>query len=305
MRRYLTQIAAPCEPLVTILGYDAHVEQLGINLARRLDSTRYHFVVVTPEPERAIARVRELSPALQTQFTVIKPPTEPLLFGLLKLSKLNIGKMGFMQIAESLMLGTPFIGLHFGGYLDRNDMPTVFRPFMHTTSEVGVDEPTLHAAQLLLELHRDALTRIHEGPLDAAEQAVGFLERLPRTPRSDTTEACTRLGFGPRLLVKAIKAAQGAGDINLLFARCSLLRRFAERELFIVICGYVADGQTGFLRLWGQRYAQPWIAVRSLRRARTTETHREIYAHALLRGIVVEKDLGEHSLPSCITDDAN
>ncbi|OLT35189.1 hypothetical protein BJF79_07040 [Actinomadura sp. CNU-125] len=165
------------EPLVTIFAYDVKVERVALDVAASLDADGPTLLFLSRNPETLRARLGELRPRVRTR--VIAPPADPVLFDLLRRSKLAIVKHGFMQITEAVSLGTPVLSIRHNGPEWMEYTPEFFHQFAAVTSGSDLSE-VLSEVERLLALPPDEVAKVHSGPFRAAEQAAAFLEQRIR-----------------------------------------------------------------------------------------------------------------------------
>lgn len=268
--------------LITVLGYDDGVRELGARivtaLAREIDV-------------RAVVITRTSPPAdLPPSVTYLHPPDEETLAGLMQISDLAIGKCAFQQITECLMLGTPFIGLYYERFFDAEILPREAKRFIHTTSRLEPDEATLAAARRFLDPACVPGADVHASADPSTLQACRFLEELPKTPRTGTVHECAVLGFTPERL-------QGALGLSTppLEARATMVRALDERRIWSIIA---RDAEGAWHRLWGSIHASREALERDVAGA-GAEGRRVLHASPEA-WVTLEEDLGFERLPELI-----
>jgi len=178
--------------LITVLGYERKAQQLAIALLPKLVEHGCAAIFLVPDPQESRERVSALPREVAQQILVLPTPSENLLFGCLQLSNLVIGKCGFMQVSESLALGTPFLGITYRGCFSLKLLPKPVRRFVHAAERVRVDAATVDAAVRLIHISHDEIRRIHDGKFGARSIVADFLERLPPGRRNGTREYIRR-----------------------------------------------------------------------------------------------------------------
>jgi len=170
--------------LITVLGYEKKAERLALALLPRLAESDCAVIFLTPNPQESRARLASLPPQVAARSVVLPSPSENLLFGLLQLSNLVIGKCGYMQVSECLALRTPFLAITYRGCFPVWFLPARVRRFVYATATVKVSTATMDAATRLLHTSADKMNSIHDGSFGARTMVADFLERLPATRRS-------------------------------------------------------------------------------------------------------------------------
>jgi len=268
------------ERLVTVLGYDDGVLAMAKNVLRGLADLPLRAVIVTRDAEAA---TRDMTMPVH----VLPPPQDGTLFGLLQISDLVIGKSAFQQITESLALGTPFLGLFYETFFDPEILPPETYPYFHVTRRNGSVEETCAAARRLLARNGHAAPLPSAQAVDGIDQAIAFLEGLPRAPRTDTGPTCASLGFSGARLQQALGSAAPPSVV-----RCCRVRNMQARELYSVVAG-----EPGALRrLWGSRFH----SVEALRAdlAAPDDLGRRVRFVSEDPPLVLEDDLGYDALPA-------
>jgi hypothetical protein len=172
--------------LVTVLGYEKKAEQLAVALFPKLMEHGCAAVFLSPDPQESCKRMAALPPHVAQRILVLPSPSENLLFGLLQLSSLVIGKCGFMQVSECLALGTPFLAITYRGCFSLKLLPSPVRRFVHATDAAQIVESNMEAAVRLIHTSRDEIRSIHDGSFGARSMVADFLERLPPGRRKGT-----------------------------------------------------------------------------------------------------------------------
>jgi UDP-N-acetylglucosamine:LPS N-acetylglucosamine transferase len=286
--------------LVTVLGYEQKAEQLAFALWPRLKEDGCGMIVLTRNPEQCRERVQSKPPSLVESLRILPPPNENLLFGLLKLSNLVIGKCGFMQVTESLAVRTPFLAIQYRGCFPVEYLPPEVARFVHATNTVVPDLRTIKAAIRFVHTSPQELNHIHNGEFGARSRVVDFLERLPRAPR-DTREQCLQLGYSSSLILKAIAAIHGRSAVIVHAIRCNRVRKLEWGSLDSLVCSYTIGGAQKSCLLWGRAYKSARKAKPDLRAAALPNSGRKILAVNSDRCILLEEDTGQPlpPLPPC------
>jgi len=296
-RALLGEIGVTAERFLLVLGYDPNVERLGLSLARQLDDPNLATVVVSPDPEAAQRRADALVGGTGGRIRAIAPTSDRVLFGLLQLARCAVTKCGYMQVAESLSVGTPVVTLYYPGFFSLTALPEVMQRFAHATTSPDADPAAVAAARRFLETDPAALRSVHEGGLGAAAQAAEFLERLPRTPRGDATEDSAAVGFTPKRIQAALRELAPRSAPVVREVRATSLRDFPDHRIWLVACRYSVGDETRFVRLWGRLFTSARALIAESRRA--APGRRILYVSGRER-MMLELDLGEEVLPSIV-----
>ena len=290
------EIGVTTERLMLVLGYDPNVEQLGLSLARQLEDPDLVTVVVSPDPA-ATQRRADAVAAPGHRIRAIAPTTDQVLFGLLEIARCAVTKCGYMQVTESLSVGTPVVTLYYPGFFSLSALPEVMQSFAHATTSADADPAAVAAARRFLHTDPDALRAVHEGGLGAAGRAAEFLERMPRTPRTDATEDSAAVGFTPRRIRVALRALAPRSAPIVHEVRATSLRNFQDHTIYLVACRYSVGGETRFVRLWGRLFTSAGALIAETRR--DAVGRRILYVSGRER-LMLELDLGEEVLPSIV-----
>ncbi len=286
------------DKLVVVMAYDRNVERLATSLLSKLDIPGLEALFLSPDIEGVQQRLARLPDAVRARSRVIQPPPEPILFGLLQLARLAVGKCAFMQVTECLSLRTPIIGFYFRGDFSLDHLPQVYRSFAHTTTDPEADAATVAAARRLLRVDPASMAAIHDGQLNATARTAAFLEALPGTPRQDTWTECARLGFSTERVRAALGTLEPSGPPTLEQLRASFLRGMPDQAVFALACRYTAAGTRHFARLWGRAFRSRASAEAELVKAGTPDSRRQVLYFSAVDQLLIEKDLGEAVLPS-------
>jgi hypothetical protein len=281
------------ERLVTVLAYDRKAERLGFSLLERLDAPGADFVFMARRPEECAQRMAGLPPELRGRVRVLGLPPDPLLFGLIELSRLAVVKYGFMQVSECLALHTPVICAYHEGPTWVGLLPPACSPFIHVAKQDEADDRTVAAARKLLSIPADAMRPIHSGGFGASGGAADFLELLAGQRQETWSEAVAK--FPEEQVRAALQATVGRSGFDLLQLRAMRLRSLQGEELYSIVCRCGLNGDERFVRLWGRRFSSAW-GVRRRRLATARSGRRVLYASPRQR-VLIESDAGQASLP--------
>lgn len=283
--------------LIVVLGYERKAEALAAALLPALDDLACEVVVVSPAPGESQERLAVLPAAIAARVRVVAPPPDPVLFGLIELACLAVGKCGFMQVSECLALRTPFVGVTYRGCFPVGLLPPAAGRFVHASPGPDPLPDVIAAARAFITADPDLLGRLHEGPLDAVARAADFLEGVTRRPRADTTAACTGQGYPIPLLEAALDARFGRGGVTVRRARCTRLRHSATSRIDAIACEFMVRERQSFAVLWGRRYDSAEAAAADLAAATAPGSSRRVLYASTEERLLIERDVGEAELP--------
>jgi len=168
-------------PWVTILGFDRMVLEGGLRVLSALRRNAPVAIALSHDPERAELEMKKagISPDRRVSLPLFEDAD---MFGLIAASHGSIVANGFMQVMESLALGTPSVSIDRGRGMPGWAYDERFHPFIAT--EGGIEELAKKLDDWLeqspfseQQLERLALER---GGVDAC---VERLEAIARSPR--------------------------------------------------------------------------------------------------------------------------
>jgi hypothetical protein len=283
--------------LITVLAYERKAETLAAALLAHSAIQPCEAVFLTAQPREAEERLAWLPADVRTQVRVLAPPAEGALFSLLHRSSLVVGKCGFMQVSESLALGTPFIGIDYRGCFPVDSLPHRARKFVHATRTVEPDRETVKAAAKFLKTSPGKLRKLHDGQFSGVRLVADFLEAMPRTPRTSTTVECARLGYVEGVVSPALEQLTGRTDIHMRSIRSTRLRNLDGGRIDNLSVIYECGGAQRHALLWGRRYDDPAAARRDLEIARRPDSPRRLLHYSPASRVAIEVDIGEPYLP--------
>ncbi len=285
-------------PLVTVLGYESKAELLAISLMTQLPEPLPHFVFLTRDAPATAERLAALDPTLAARAHLVAPPPEVVLFDLLAASQLTIGKLGFMQVTESLALRTPFIGVYYRGCFAPEALPEVARGFVHATTACEADAGTLAIAKKFLSLEESELAPVHEQDFDAIQRAAGFLEALPLRTRQVSSRELQANGYDDELVQSMVRACAPAdAPIQIEDVRCSRIRRSETSLLDCLVGNFRVGQQQRSVSLWGRFFVDDEAFAAGLSEAKQAHPTRDVVFHSKERRFFAEHDRGEKLLP--------
>ncbi len=303
--RFLSRIDAARRPLITVLGYDRKAEELASGILpalakrREFKKTALTAVFLSPDPEACQRRLIETD-RINYSLTVLRPPGDNLLFGLLKLSGLVIGKCGFMQISECLSLGSPFMGVHYLGCAPLFLLPKQAASFVHPVDlrdwpSAQTLNATVENAVRLMQTSRRRIRSLHNGQFGAVRRIAEFLERLPLKPRRETIGESAAMGYSPALFEEALSARYASAAIEIRTIRACRLRDLDWGHLDLVACSYRAGEVSRTENLWGRVYQRDEDYRTELNAIANPKSNRSLF-HASKHSRVLLEEAGEESL---------
>ncbi|WP_431567291.1 hypothetical protein, partial [Novosphingobium sp.] len=181
------------DKLITVFAYDTKVEKVALDLATQLQGSDCEMVLVSRRPESLQRRLAMLDSDITTKS--IPPPSEPVLFDLLRTSQLAIVKYGFMQVTEALSLRTPVLAVYHDGPHWLPLAPFCCRKFVYVASDADTGPQIAAAARKLMDTDKEEMAPIHTTGFAAAQETARFLEKLYVRGLRDTTAECAERGF--------------------------------------------------------------------------------------------------------------
>ncbi|HBY92992.1 MAG: hypothetical protein M5U01_14960 [Ardenticatenaceae bacterium] len=281
--------------LVTVLAYDTKVERLALSLVETVDEPDFETLFLSRNPDKCREQLDRLPDSVRRNSRVIPQPPDPLLFGLLELSRLAIVKYGFMQVSECLALRTPVIVVYHEGPTWLEYLPEACRPFAHVTSLSEADAATIAAARRFLSNEKAEMDGVHSGELGAVAKAADFLERLPRDRLRETSRECFARGFTPGNIQAALRRQVQGQAVMLRALRSTRLRRMADSQLHALLCRYTVAGEERVARLWGRLYDSGEAARADGESAVRSE--RQVLYFSAAERVLIEADIGQAMLP--------
>jgi len=282
--------------LVTVLGYERKAEQLAAALLPALAKRGCAVVFLAPKPKETEERLNSLRANVLTNTHVLPLPSEELLFGLLKMSSLVIGKCGFMQVSECLALRTPFLGIQYRGCFPLTFLSREARRFVVGTYRTDAQRKTVRAAMRLLHTSREDLSRLHDGSFGSRSAVVDFLERLPPLPRAETMEECAKRGYTSSILLDILSKRHPGTCVSIDAVRCTRIRDTDWGNVDSVVCTYTSGSSRKYIFLWGRKYYSDRSAADDIRSARSPSSVRQLLFVSQDGRFMIEEDIGEWQL---------
>ena len=287
--------------LVTVLAYDMNVARMATSLFQELSDPSLSLVYIGSDIEK-IQELQEGLPAqVRAQSRVIRPPAEPALFGLIKLSKFAVTKCAYMQVTECLSLRTPVIGYYYPGYFALNFLPNEIRRFIYATDKLDSNREMLAVAKSYLNLNPDELLSVHDGELNGLSKAADFLEDLPRLRQQEKTVTAAQVGFSKTRVKAALRRLDHtSGDqIEVIRVRSTRLRLLKNwHSIYSVLCDYTVGGEQRCARLWGHTFPTFIQSILETKALVYGKSRRQFLFFSPLSRILIELDMGVEILPS-------
>jgi hypothetical protein len=297
-QRTLLDIGIQGRSLITVLAYETKAEKLATRLLCRLQWDKHALLFLTANKDACRQRLRELLPdALMERVRIFEPRADSEFFGFVKLSRLVIGKCGFMQVSESLTLSSPFIGVYYRGCFQPDLLPEKVRPFVHATTSVEPDAATIAAASRFLTMQPADMAGIHEGPFGSTETVADFLESVRLRPAEEKSGECERLGYSRATIERALAARHPGRSIRIQRMRAGRLRNLRDSRIDSIVCLYQAGDRRMTAHLWGRVYNSAEAAQAEIYAASQQGSSRRILNWSAEQKISIEIDVGEPVLP--------
>lgn len=283
--------------LMTVLAYDGKVEKLGISLLEKLDMPDLRVLFLSRNPGKCMQQLEHLPGDKRKKARAITPPADPMLFGLLELSRLSVVKHGFMQVSECMALRTPVIVVYYEGPRWLDILPADCRPFAFFTSNAEADPVILEKARQFLNMDSIEMSAVHNGEFGAAAKSADFLEAFPLKQREGTWRECSKWGFTKARIFTALENLHPGKKVDLFLMRCMRLRNLTAYKIYSIICGCTIDGKKQFTRLWGRVYDSQKAAEKNFQKEYSRDPKRQVYYFSAPDLLLVEADCGQAMLP--------
>jgi hypothetical protein len=166
------------ERWITVVADDPRVLQLAAPLLDRLPEHDCGAVVVTSGAPECKRIVGALTPKVAERILVLPRASDNLLFGLLRVSSLVIGKCDFALVSECLASRTPFLGLKYPGCFPVSLLPRRASRFVHVRDAQSIYPGTERVAWRFLHTPRADVPSLHDGSVGARSMVADFLEML-------------------------------------------------------------------------------------------------------------------------------
>jgi UDP-N-acetylglucosamine:LPS N-acetylglucosamine transferase len=294
----MDQLGLRQKRLITVLGYERKAEQLAAAILPKLAKLDCSAVFLTPKPRDSQERLNVLPAKVLKNIRVLPLPGENLLFGLLKISDLVIGKCGFMQVSECLALRTPFLGIHYRGCFPLSFLSSDMERFVYGTNRAKASKKTIEAAVRLLHTAPDELCKVHDGRFGARSAVADFLERLPPVPRPETTEECSNLGYPASVFLDVLSNRHPKVSVCIEAVRCTRLRDMDWGHIDSLVCSYTEGFRRRSIFLWGRKYHSRSAASKDIRAAALPSSGRRVLFVSQDGRAMLEEDAGEWLLPT-------
>lgn len=293
----LEELKLDAGKLITVLGYEHKAEILATNLLLACGPTDNNFLFIVRRPQETLRRLEVLPSEVREKVRVIPLPSESTLFSLLKHSSLAIGKCGFMQVSESLALGTPFLAVFYKGCFSTIAMLPRAQRYVHSTIKTEADASTLAAFERLLHANAEDLSRLHDGRFDGLSRTADFLENMLRIPRTGVTEETERLGYRKSKVTAALERKHPGKQIEIEWMRGMRMGDSFFGHTDCLAIAYRCAGVRRFTTLCGRKYWSLLLGRMLLRRATTHIPEQRILYRGWGGRFTIEEDRRESYVP--------
>jgi hypothetical protein len=287
--------------LVTVLAYDLNVARMATSLFKELSDPSLSLVYIGSDIEKIQELQGQLPAHIRSHICVIQPPSEPALFGLIKLSKFAVTKCAYMQVTECLSLGTPVIGYFYPGYFPLNFFPNEVRRFVYVTDKLDSNREMVAVAKKYLNINPEELLSVHNGELSGLSNAADFLEDLPRLRHQEKTVSAAQLGFSKKRMKAALRRLDHTLNekIEVRQIRSTRLRFLKNyHSIYSVLCDYSVGGEQRYARLWGHTFPTLIQAILEIKTLLYGKSRRQFLYFSPASRILIELDMGVEILPS-------
>ncbi|UWZ86983.1 glycosyltransferase [Occallatibacter riparius] len=249
--------------VITVLGYEQKAQELAIALMRAVPFVPCRVVVISNNIPATQARLETLPKRIRAKFIVTALPDEESLFEAMRRSNLVMGKMGFMQISESICLQVPFLGIYYRGCC-----PVWALPF-HTLRYVGQTSSTKATLSVCLRLIRllyigkRVMQPVHSASFDGLVTVCEFLEKTAGRLRDGVTEDSAGLGYTTERLQHALQARHPKHRPEVEWVRVSPMWDSRDAKIDMVIAGCRSGARRQIVALQGIRFANPEAGQRA------------------------------------------
>jgi hypothetical protein len=237
--------------LITVFAYDPKVEQVALDVASNLEGSGSSMLFLSRHPDSLRKRLANLDSDIAVQ--AIPPPSDPVLFDLLRMSRIAIVKYGFMQVTEAISLGTPVLAVYYDSPHWLKYTPIRNRPFIRVTSGNSMEE-TIAAVEQLMDIDGRELVDVHTGGFDAADEAARFLEQLPGRGRRDTLADCADKGLSLDRMTTALTELENGTPVTMRSLHGMRVTSSRQQEVYALVSNYTAAEHQRVARLKGSVY---------------------------------------------------
>jgi hypothetical protein len=283
--------------VVTVLGYEMRAEQLAVNMLRELPRLACDFLLVTPRPAAAEARLAALPAILREKIHITAMPEETVLFEMMRRSALVIGKAGFMQICECACLGTPFLGVYYRGCCSFWDLPLRTLLFVGQTSDTAASFTVRLRFLRLLYTGKRLIGRVHRGAFNGLDTVCRFLESIAGKLREGVTAEAARMGYTAERVRQALEARHPGRGIEVISVRSAQMRGWPGARIDCVFAGYRSGRRQMVATLWGRRVSSRTASTGDKAATESAgDPRRKIWYRSPDGLLTLEEDLGEFDL---------
>jgi hypothetical protein len=297
------EFGADPEKLVTVLAYDLNVAELATSIFKELGDASLSIIYISPDTDQIEHYRNQLPDQTRSRTRMITPPDDKTLFGLIKLSKFAVTKCAYMQVTESLSLGTPVISFYYPGYFPLSFVPRSLKSFAYATDKLHSNPEILEIAGKYLNMKPEDMHDVHNGELGAAAKSADFLETISSQPRQEHSNESARLGFTKKMVESALKNLERSHSIALIQVRSTRLRVLKHvHNIHALVCEYSVNGERRTARLWGHTFLSLWKSVSEARQIMGRNSKRRLLYYSPIGHTLIELDVGVEILPSYLFD---
>jgi hypothetical protein len=294
--RTLNEAWPQSNSVITVLAYERKAEDLAIALMRAMPYLPCSVVLIAPDVAATRERLQVLPIRVRDKFHVMALPDEGVLFEAIRRSSIVIGKLGFMQMIESICLGTPFLGLYYRGCFSLWGLPPQMLRVVGQTSSTRATLPVCLRFLRLLYTGRRFIGDVHRGGFSGQSMACDFLERMAGNLRPGVTEDSSHHGYSVDYVTRALQARHPARSIHVLWVRSAPMWDTANEKVHLLIAAYRSGSRQQIVVLWGRRFANPLFAQQASASI-LSEPARRIWFQSLDATLWIEEELSEDDLP--------
>jgi hypothetical protein len=243
--------------VITVLGYERKAEELAMALMRALPFVPCRVVVISGNVAATQARLETLPKRVQAKFVVTALSEEESLFEAMRRSSLVMGKMGFMQISESICLQVPFLGIYYRGCCPVWALPMPTLRFVGQTSSTKATPSVCLRLLRLLYTGKRVMQPVHSASFDGLTTVCEFLEKTAGRTRGGVTEDSAELGYTTERVQQALQARHPRHRTEVEWVRVALTWDSRAEKIDMVIAGCRSGARRQIVVLQGSRFANP------------------------------------------------
>jgi hypothetical protein len=282
--------------VITVLGYERKAEELAISLLGAMPYLPCHVMLISPDILATRTRLERLPVRVQNKIQVMSLPDEALLFETIRRSRLVIGKLGFMQMIESICLGTPFLGLYYRGCFPLWGVPPRMLRVVGQTFSTKATLPVCLRFLRLLYTGQRFIGEVSGSVFSGQSKACDFLEHMVGNLRPGVTEDSSRHGYSVNYVTQALKARHPARPIYVLWIRSAPMWDTTSEKVHLLVVAYRSGQRQQIVVLWGRRFGNRLFARNRGERGLSKSGHR-IWFQSPDGTLQIEDERSEDDLP--------